>query len=408
MYTKEEVLEFVKEEDVKFIRLMFFTLWGEQKNLSIMAGELSEAFNHGFSIDGSAITGFEESAHSDLYLYPDPSTLMVIPWRPTTGKVVRMFCNIKKSDGSSYNKDVRYLLTQAIDTANKEAGLNLVFGSELEFYLFCQNDKGEATNIPFDSASYMDTAPLDKGENIRRNICFTMEQMGLTPKSSHHEAGPGQNEIDFYPLDALSSADNITTFKWIVRTQAMTLGLTASFDPAPLANKSPNSMHINISEAPNNLQGGVGIIGKALTGILRHLKELSIILNPVSASYIRLSSPNVPKIIAYGRENRSSAIRLPSSSIKDNRIQLRTPDTALNPYLAYTCLIYAALDGIQNASPLPPPIDNNLFTGNNSKLPTYDTLPETLEEAKNLAKSSEFLNKVLGKEIVNILCTSNK
>ena len=247
MYTKEEVLEYVEEEDVKFIRLVYFDVAGKQRNISIMSNQLERAFNDGISFDASAVTGFEEPNKSDLFLHPDPSTLSVLPWRPNTGKVVRMFCTIKNPDGTQYKKDCRSFLQNAVKKAKEECNVTFSIGSEVEFYLFKTDENGESTKIPFDNGSYMDIAPDDKGENIRRDICFTLEQMGITPEASHHEEGPGQNEIDFHYSDPLTAADNVSTFKMVVRTRAASNGLYADFSPKPLHDKAGSGMHINIS-----------------------------------------------------------------------------------------------------------------------------------------------------------------
>ena len=208
MYTESEVLDFVKEEDVRFVRLAFFDITGRQKNISIMAGELERAFRDGIAIDASAIKGFENPNKSDLFLYPEPATLAVLPWRPMTGKVIRLFCDIKYPDGRPYEYDSRYILQKAVEKAKAEAGIEFMFGTEIEFYLFQLDQNGNPTKVPFDRAGYMDIAPEDKGENIRRDICFTLEQMGIIPEASHHEEGPGQNEIDFHYSDPVSAADN--------------------------------------------------------------------------------------------------------------------------------------------------------------------------------------------------------
>lgn len=195
-YSKDEVLQYVAEEDVKFIRMAFCDVYGRCKNVSIVAGELSRAFEYGIAIDGSAIDGFDGGVHSDLFLHPDPSTLSLLPWRPDQGRVVRMFCTITRSDGTPFEADTRRLLADAVQAA-EDAGVSFAFGSEMEFYLFKRDENGDATYIPYDQAGYMDIAPEDKGENVRREICLTLEQMGIYPESSHHEEGPGQNEIDF-------------------------------------------------------------------------------------------------------------------------------------------------------------------------------------------------------------------
>ena len=221
----------MQEEDVKFIRLAFCDILGRQKNISILADELRRAFEDGISFDASAIEGFSSVVKSDLFLFPDPSTLSVLPWRPTTGKVVRMFCDIKYPDGTQFEKDCRYILKQAVKAA-AEKGISLNFGSEIEFYLFKLDENGEPTDIPIDNATYMDIAPEDRGENIRREICLTLLDMNIKPESSHHEEGPGQNEIVFNYSDPVTAADNAATFKMVVRTVAMRNGFYAISRPS--------------------------------------------------------------------------------------------------------------------------------------------------------------------------------
>lgn len=387
MYTESEVLEFVKEEDVKFIRLAFFDMKGKQKNISIMADQLQRAFELGISFDASAIEGFESPDKSDLFLHPDPTTLSVLPWRPNTGKVCRMFCNIKYPDGTPYEKDCRNMLKKAIKTAKDECNLTLSFGPEVEFYLFKLDENGEPTNIPFDNAGYMDIAPEDKGENIRRDICFTLEQMGITPEASHHEEGPGQNEIDFHYSDALTSADNTATFKWIVRTRAASNGLYADFAPKPLADQAGSGFHINISSSDKTKNPAM------IAGILKHAEELTYFLNTTENSYNRLGECKAPKYICWGNENRSTMIRVPATK-KTPRIEIRSADPECNPYLAFTLLIYAAIDGVANNLVPPAPVEENLFETGNSSI---KVLPGTLDLAKKIADESEFVKKVFEK-----------
>ena len=233
MYTKDEVMQYILEDDVKFIRLAFCDAYGCQKNISVMPCELERAFSAGIGIDASAVTGFGGEVYSDLFLHPDPSTLTVLPWRPEHGRVVRMFCSVKYPDGRDFEADSRHILKEAARLALSK-GYMFSFGSELEFYLFKTDEAGNPTKIPFDSAHYMDIAPMDKGENVRREICLTLERMGITPESSHHEVGPGQNEIDFRFADPLTAADNAVTFLSVVRTIAARNGLFADFSPKPL------------------------------------------------------------------------------------------------------------------------------------------------------------------------------
>ena len=232
-YTPEEVMQFVQEEEVKFIRLAFCDVYGKQHNVAIMPSELKRAFAFGIAVDASAIDGFGGEVRSDLLLHPDASTLIQLPWRPEQGKVVRMFCDITYPDGREFERDTRSILKKAVAYA-AEQGYSFAFGAEMEFYLFKVDENGEPTKIPYDRAGYMDIAPDDKGENIRREICLMLEQMGIRPETSHHESGPGQNEIDFRYSDPLSAADNAITFNAIVRTVAAQNGLCACFSPSLL------------------------------------------------------------------------------------------------------------------------------------------------------------------------------
>lgn len=386
MYTESEVLEFVKEEDVKFVRLAFFDLKGKQKNISIMADQLHRAFELGISFDASAIEGFESPDKSDLFLHPDPTTLSVLPWRPNTGKVCRMFCNIKYPDGTPYEKDCRTLLKNAIKYAKEKYNLSLSFGPEVEFYLFKLNEAGESTKIPFDNAGYMDIAPEDKGENIRRDICFTLESMGIIPEASHHEEGPGQNEIDFKYSDALTAADNTATFKWIVRTRAASNGLYADFSPKPLEGQAGSGFHINVSFSDESK------MPNAIAGILKHAEELTYFLNTTEESYNRLGECKAPKYICWGNQNRSTMIRVPATK-KIKRLEIRSADPECNPYIAFALIIYAALDGIENNLVPPAPVEENLFA--NTSKNDIKVLPDTLDLAKKIADESEFVKKVL-------------
>lgn len=385
MYSESDVLDYVNEEDIKFIRLAFFDLSGVQKNVSILASQLENAFKNGVSFDASAIYGFESPEKSDLFLHPDPTTLSVLPWRPNTGKVARMFCNIRYPDGRAYEKDSRAILQNAVKAA-KDSGVEFMFGTEIEFYLFKLDEKGEPTKIPFDNAGYMDIAPEDKGENIRREICFTLEEMGMQPEASHHEEGPGQNEIDFHYSDAVTAADNAATFKWIVRARAAQNGLYADFSPKPILDKAGSGFHINISCSDSSKTKN------ALAGILSRAQEISFYLNSTENSYQRLGEHKAPNIIAWGNENRSAFIRVPSTK-EEPRFEIRSADSECNVYLAFTLLIHAALDGIKNNLEPPAEAAENLFA---QKKTALKTLPKSLAEAKKLASQSDFVKKALG------------
>lgn len=387
-YSAEEVLEYVREEDVKFIRLAFSDVFGKPKNIAIMADELRRAFSHGIAIDGSAIAGFGGEMKSDLFLHPDPTTISVLPWRPEHGRVVRMFCNITYPDGRPFELDCRYILQKAVEKA-RQKGITFAFGVEMEFYLMRLDENGMPTNIPQDQAGYMDIAPADKGENVRREICLTLEQMGIRPESSHHEEGPGQNEIVCRYSESLSAADQASTFRSVVQTIASRNGLYADFSPKPLENAPGSGLHINISAHKNKQD----ITERLIPGILRHIRELSLFLNPLEESYLRLGKDKAPKYLTWSTENRSQLIRIPAAKGEFRRLELRSPDPTANPYLAFALLIYAMLDGLD--LPLPPATDENLYTASAETLSGLETLPETLSEAKDIAADSAFLQSCL-------------
>ena len=268
-YSREEVMQYVAQEDVKFIRMAFCDVYGRQKNISIMPRELPRAFSDGIAIDASAISGFGGEVHSDLLLHPDPATLSLLPWRPEHGRVVRMFCSVTAPDGTPIAADTRSLLQSAVADA-QAAGVQFAFGAEMEFYLFRRDENGEPTGIPYDRAGYMDIAPEDKGENVRREICLTLEQMGILPESSHHEEGPGQNEIDFRYADPMVAADDAVTFRSVVGTIAARNGLYADFSPKPLSDQPGNGMHINFSVRADS---GADVMPAAIAGILARMRD---------------------------------------------------------------------------------------------------------------------------------------
>ncbi|MGN1472760.1 MAG: glutamine synthetase family protein [Eubacteriales bacterium] len=397
-YTKDEVLQYVAEEDVKFIRMAFCDVRGRQKNVSIMPGELSRAFENGISFDASAIEGFGGEVRSDLFLRPDPSTLSVLPWRPEHGRVVRMYCTVFRPDGTLFAPDTRTVLIRAIEAARAE-NIEFSFGSETEFYLFCRDENGEPTHIPYDHAGYMDIAPEDRGENVRREICLTLERMGIRPESSHHEEGPGQNEIDFRYADPLTAADDAVTFRSVVNTVAARSGLYADFSPKPLEGQPGNGMHINISARSTD---GREILPQVIAGILSRVREMTAFFNTAEASYRRFGSDKAPGVIAWGRENRSQLIRIPAADGEYRRAELRSPDPLCNPYLVYALLIRAGLAGIREQAVLPPEAEWNYYAAAPEVRARFETLPATLAEAKAAARSSAFIAAALPEELVRI------
>ena len=395
-YSKDEIRQYAAEEDVKFIRLAFCDLSGKQKNISIHPDELDRAFEYGIAFDASAIPGFGDEVHSDLFLHPDSGTLCMLPWRPDHGRVARMFCGIARPDGTPFEADCRQLLKQAIAAA-EEMGVTFAFGTEMEFYLFRRDELGEPTKQPYDHAGYMDIAPEDKGENVRREICLTLEQMGIRPECSHHEQGPGQNEIDFRYSEPLTAADNAVTFRAVVNTVAVRNGLAADFSPKPLNGQPGNGMHINISARS---AGGGDVMPHIIAGILSHITELTAFLNTVDASYHRFGGSKAPRYISWSSENRSQLIRIPAAQGEYRRAELRSPDPLCNPYLAFTLLIHAGLDGIRRQLVLPEAADINFFSAPEQVKAQFRTLPATLAQAKAAAESSSFIHQLLPQTII--------
>ncbi|RGS32180.1 glutamine synthetase [Eubacterium sp. AF22-8LB] len=385
--TYEDVIEFCEEQDVRFIRLSYFDIYGIQKNVSVLPSELKRAFTEGISFDASAIDGFLDEVNSDLFLYPDPNTMSILPWRSMDGSVIRMYCDIKYPDGTPFERDVRYILKKAVNKA-KEMGISVNFGSEFEFYLFKQDENGENTYIPLDQAGYMDIAPLDKGENVRREICLTLSEMGIDPEVSHHEMGHGQNEIDFRYSSALQAADNAATFKWVVQAIANMQGLVADFSPKPINDQPGNGMHINMS-----VENHEELMMPFMAGILNRTEEMTLFLNPIKDSYKRLGKDKAPQYISWSYQNRNQLIRIPATH-STSRIELRSPDCSCNIYLAYALLICAGLEGIEKKLETIPCTD---VTTNDLK-----RLPQDLKEAKRKASESEWLRNILGKDVVDI------
>ena len=395
--TVQDVKEFIEQEDVTFIRLAFCDVFGKQKNVSIMNTELDRAFETGIAIDASAVKGFGSEEKSDLFLFPDASTLAVLPWRPSQGSVVRMYCDIRYPDGTPFELDGRNILKNAVEYA-KSKNLEIAFGAEHEFYLFTTDEEGYPTDKPHDRAGYMDIAPEDRGVNVRREICLTLSEMGIFPESSHHEEGPGQHEIDFKYSDALSSADNSVTFKSVVATIAEQYGLWADFSPKPLPYESGNGLHINISVKSAD---GNDYLDRFMAGVMNRVREITAFLNPSADSYKRLGIKKAPRYITWSKENRSQLVRIPAGSGEYRRMELRSPDPLANPYIAYSLLIYAGIEGIENNLQAPPPMDINLFSADEEQLSNTDTLPGSLREANLIARNSEFVRSILPQRVID-------
>ena len=380
-----EVLNFVEENDVKFIRLTFCDIFGNLKNIAIMPKELPRAFKHGISFDATGITG----ECSDLLLIPDISTLSVLPWRPKSGRVVRFFCNIQNSDGSDYSGDLRKQLHDKILSLNSE-GYSCEFATKCEFYLFNLDDSGEPTKIPHDHGGYLDVAPLDKCENTRREICLSLEDMGLNPKSSCHKHGWGQNEIDFKKSEPVTAADNMVHYKTVVKSIASQNGLYASFMPRPLENQPGSILNICLGIRKNGMDIFGTDEGKSfIAGILNRIPEMTAFLNPSTNSYERFGVGYAPQFINWSYKNTSPLIRISNAVGESPSIEVRSADATCNPYIAFNLILSAGFEGIKNREELAPESE------------TSKKLPSSLEEAYNLAEKSDFIKSVLSEKTRN-------
>lgn len=384
-YELEEVMKYIEEEDAKFIRLAFRDAYGIQKNVSVMPGELSKAFSEGIAINARVIKGFENCPYGLLYLKPDSSTLTVLPWRPDRGKVLRMFCDLYTPEGEPYILDTRTILKKAIEDADK-AGIEFRFGSETEFYIFKKDENGNPTKEPYDEAGYLDIAPLDRCENIRREITLTIERMGLTPERSHHERGPGQNEIDFHFGNPLKAADQEITFKMVVSTIADRNGLVADFSPMPLSDKPGNGYHINIYARNDE---GEDVVRYAAAGIMQRIREMTLFLNPTDESYIRFGNSSAPDRVSWSSDGDAELMYV-EEYMGRVRAELRSPDASSNPYLIYALLIYAGLEGIANKQTLPDIMKEGAM------------LPSSKKEAIKFANESDFIKKYLPEDLIKV------
>ena len=404
--TKEEIFAIVEEEDVEFIRLQFTDIFGTLKNIAITASQLEDAMENRILFDGSSVKGFAPIEDSDLYLHPDLSTFCIFPWRPQQGKVARFICNIHRTDGSVFEADPRAVLLDAYDKARK-LGLNIFIEAECEFFLLNTDDKGEVSLNVKEKASYFDIGPLDMSENIRRDIVLTLEEMGIKIKSSHHEIAKAQHEIDFTDQDALKCADAIQTFRMAVKTLAKRHGLSASFMPKLFENENGSGMHFKISAFDDNgkniFEDNAKLSDRAkstIAGILHHARELSLINNPLVNSYKRLK-PNfdAPVYVSWSsNSNRSALLRIPTERNNQIKLELRSPDSATNPYLCIAMLIYSILDGLESSMELEDAINENMYSGKNYNI---KKLPDTLSEAIDEFESSNFVKEKLGIQIFN-------
>lgn len=409
-YTRKDILRMVEEEDVGFIRLQFTDIFGTMKNVAITTSQLEKALDNQIMFDGSSIEGFARIEESDMYLYPDLNTFEIFPWRPQQGKVARLICDVYKTDGTAFESDPRYILKKVMTEA-RSTGYEFNVGPECEFFLFHTDDDGRPTTLSHECASYFDLGPLDLGENARRDMVLTLEDMDFEIEASHHEVAPAQHEIDFRYDEALATADNIMTFKLVVKTIAKRHGLHATFMPKPKYGINGSGMHLNMSlsrdgiNAFQDTKDPNGLSKEAyyfIGGIMKHMKAISFITNPIVNSYKRLiPGYEAPVYIAWSAKNRTPLIRIPGSRGEGTRVELRSPDPSANPYLALAVCLAAGLDGIKNEIMPPCSVDCNIYemTEQERMDAGIENLPGSLLEAAREFEKDAFIQDVLGEDL---------
>lgn len=400
VYSENEILQYIEENDVKFVKLTFCDLSGRLKNISILSSELAQTFENGVRISPNKIFGFSVAGGKDLFLFPDIQTMTVLPWRPSQGRVIRMFCYIRYADGSAFEGDGRHFLKKAMKAAISK-GYCFRFSTSCEFTLFKKDENGKPTKVPHDYATYCDIAPDDKGENIRRDVCLTLEEMGIHPISSRHESGHGQHEIDFNASTALKAADTFLSFKSAVKSIAETHDVHASFMPKPVPDDYGNGMSISFNIFPENdlleenKYAENAVLKNAAAGIMKYISEFTLFTNSTVNSYARLGNFTAPTDIVWAKDVGSQLIRMNAEN-GAFPVELRSADCVCNPYFEFGLMIYASLCGIDENLELP---KENAVCG---KLPT------TLKEAVECAKTSEFLKKYIPASILNTLIENSE
>ncbi len=412
-YTKEDIIRIVDEEDVEFIRLQFTDIFGQLKNVAITRSQLERALDNQCMFDGSSIDGFAQIEESDLYLYPCPDTFTIFPWRPQQGKVARFICDIYRPEGTPFEGDPRLVLKRAIRQLD-EMGYGFEVGPECEFFLFDTDDHGLPTNHTGEMAGYFEMGPNDFGENARRDMVLTLEEMGFEIESSHHEVAPGQHEIDFKYEPAMAAADNIVTAKLALKTVAKRHGMYATFMPKPKSGVNGSGMHINLSLSkdgrnvfsdPSDENGLSREAYYFIGGLMQHMYSMSAVTNPLVNSYKRLVSGfEAPVHIAWSVKNRSPLIRIPSEQEGNMRVELRSPDSAANPYLALALCLSAGLDGIRNEILPPPSITKNIYHLSDEECRELgiQKLPTNLKDALDAMEQDAFVREVLGGHITDV------
>lgn len=416
-YSKDNILKLVQENDVRFIRLQFTDLFGHLKNVAIMADQLPNILDNGCMFDGSSIDGFVRIEESDMLLKPDFDTFDIFPWKPAQNRIARIICDVHTTDGAPFAGDPRYILKKTLLEAEK-MGFRFNVGPECEFFFFHTDSEGNPTTITHDDGGYFDLAPIDLGEDARRDICIALEELGFNIEASHHEVANGQHEIDFKYDDALKTADNVMTFKLVVKTVAQRHGLHATFMPKPVYGIAGSGMHSNLSLTKNGKNAFFDPNGELqlsetayqfIAGVMAHTKGMAAITNPLVNSYKRLVPDfEAPVYIAWSAHNRSPLIRIPAARGEGTRIELRNPDPSANPYLAFALMLAAGLEGIKkNLKPVAP-VNLNIFKLKEEEKIKFgiQCLPGNLFDAIEEMKKDELVANVLGPHIMDRYITA--
>ena len=405
-YAKEDVFRMVREEDVQFIRMQFTDIFGQLKNVAVTASQIERAVNNEIMLDGSSIEGYVRIQESDQYLWPDLDTFAVLPWRPQYGKVARLICDVHNPDGASFMGDPRNVLKRTLLRAER-LGYTFNIGPELEFFLFQTDERGRPTTETSDEAGYFDLGPLDHGESTRREVCLSLEEMGMQIEASHHELAPGQHEIDLKYVDA----DNIMTFKLAVKTLAQKNGLHATFMPKPVSGTAGSGMHVNMSLFRNgrnvffdeNAPGQLSELARQfMAGLLAHARGFCALTNPLVNSYKRLlTGYEAPCYLAWSSSNRSSLIRIPAPRGQGTRVELRNPDPACNPYLVFAACLAAGLDGIEHGLTPPPEVTENIYAMSDADRAARNitNLPVNLAGALCTLEGDPVITEALGEHV---------
>lgn len=412
IYTKEDIIRITKEEKVNFIDLQFTDILGTLKSVSITTSQLEKALDSRCMFDGSSIDGFVRIEESDMCLHPDLDSFVILPWDENSGKTARLICDVYNSDGTPFEGDPRYVLRRAIKRA-ADMGYTCNIGPECEFFLFHLDEHDKPTTRSYDMGGYFDLGPVDRGEGCRREICLCLEKMGFEIEASHHENAPAQHEIDFKYDEVLKTADNVMTFKYVVKNLANQHGLYATFMPKPIYGICGSGMHINISLFngktnafcdENDERGLSDVAYNFIAGVMNHIKSITVLTNPIVNSYKRLvPGYEAPVYIAWSAKNRSPLIRIPTARGTGTRIELRNPDPAANPYLVMAAILQAGLDGVEKKLTPPAPEDSNIYklTKDERREADIHSLPKTLYDAIREFKKSNFAKEAVGEHVWN-------